>query len=365
MLSEAKNLGRDYEPEHSSNIIPGVNLFKSFTIDIQDSVVMKEIFKKTCIALVVALCLVSAVLEASCSKAKVFNIGVVMDLSVFTLAFDGFKEGMTELGYTEGKDVRYIFYGSAENNQKMINNQINKLLSNHIDLILTFGNNASLSAKEAVAGTGAPMLFAIAGTDLAIQKLVPDPQHPGGNVTGVRVARSAPKALEWLLTVVPRTRKVYVPYNPEDEMSVQALIGLDKNATQLGVELILKEIHSVESAVAVINDIPKNTGALFLMPSPTLNPDAGKLTQAAIHRGIPVGSPMKMDKAILVTFADDLFGSGKQAARLAQQIHKGISPADIPVEISDVSLTINLKTAEKLGLYIPDDILAQAKTVIR
>jgi putative tryptophan/tyrosine transport system substrate-binding protein len=340
-------------------------IYPKFRIKGSHIIAMTGILRKKGIALVIALCLASTVLGVSCSKVRVFDIGVVMDLSAFTQALDGFKQGMAELGYVEGRDIRYIFYGSAENNLDAIDSQIKKVLSNHLDLILTMGNNSSMRAKEAAAETHIPVVFTLVGNDSAVKKLVPDPQHPDGSMTGVRVARNAPKTLEWLLRLVPRTKKVYVPYNPEDEMSIQSLIGLDKNATQMGVELVLKETHSVEAAVVVINDIPKDTGALFLIPSPTLNPGATKLTQAAIDKGIPVGSPLQLDKAILVAFANDVFGSGKQAARLADQIHRGIKPADLPIESSDVFLTINLKTAERLGLHIPDDVLAQAKTVVR
>jgi ABC-type uncharacterized transport system substrate-binding protein len=50
---------------------------------------------------------------------------------------------------------------------------------------------------------------------------------------------------------------------------------------------------------------------------------------------------------------------------MAHQIITGSKPADLPVETSEPHLTINLKTAEKLRLNIPDDVLMQAKTIIR
>ena len=55
-----------------------------------------------------------------------------------------------------------------------------------------------------------------------------------------------------------------------------------------------------------------------------------------------------------MTYASDLFEIGKQSARLAHQILQGVKPADLPIETSDFYLTINLKTAEAIGLDIPD-----------
>jgi putative ABC transport system substrate-binding protein len=57
--------------------------------------------------------------------------------------------------------------------------------------------------------------------------------------------------------------------------------------------------------------------------------------------------------------------TGHQAARLADQILRGVRAADIPVETSDFYLGINLKTARSIGLEIPDDILQQADFIIR
>jgi hypothetical protein len=90
-----------------------------------------------------------------------------------------------------------------------------------------------------------------------------------------------------------------------------------------------------------------------------------ELNEAAIKKKIPVVSSLIMDEAIPVTFANELDVSGKQAARMAHQIIIGAKPSDLPVETSDVSLRINLRTSEKIGLKIPDDILAQAKKIIR
>jgi putative ABC transport system substrate-binding protein len=55
----------------------------------------------------------------------------------------------------------------------------------------------------------------------------------------------------------------------------------------------------------------------------------------------------------------------KQAARLADQVLRGTAPADLPVESAEPCLRINLKTAEAIGLAIPDTILRQADTIIR
>jgi putative tryptophan/tyrosine transport system substrate-binding protein len=56
---------------------------------------------------------------------------------------------------------------------------------------------------------------------------------------------------------------------------------------------------------------------------------------------------------------------GKQAARMADQILKGIKPSDLPIETSEFFLSINLQTAKAIDLIVADDILRHAETIIR
>jgi putative ABC transport system substrate-binding protein len=72
-----------------------------------------------------------------------------------------------------------------------------------------------------------------------------------------------------------------------------------------------------------------------------------------------------MDEAMLLTMSIDPVEMGKQAARLTHQIRQGIKPADLPVEMAEVFLVINLKTAQAVGLDIPNEILLRANEVIR
>jgi ABC-type uncharacterized transport system substrate-binding protein len=57
--------------------------------------------------------------------------------------------------------------------------------------------------------------------------------------------------------------------------------------------------------------------------------------------------------------------TAKQAARLADRILSGIAPADLPVEIAESFLAINLKTADIIELTISDEVLRQADAIIR
>jgi len=298
------------------------------------------------------------------APAKPFTIGVVSQVSLHSPVLEGFKAGLAELGYIEGKNIKYIYNGVLENNQKIIDDEIEKLLAQDIDLLLSLGNEVGLRAKKAVEGTDMPVLVSACYRPIEAG-LIETMRRPGGNITGVASAGTTSKALELMKLTVPGLRKVYLPYNPDDEISVVGLAGLDKAASQLGIELMLLKVHSVEDAVAAIETLPKNDDAIFRIPSPTLDRRGSELNRAAIDRAIPMVTSVPSDKDVLMSLATDLYDMGKKTSRLAHQIRQGVKPVDLPMETSEVDLTINLKTAEEIGISIPDDVLVQAKTIIR
>ena len=67
----------------------------------------------------------------------------------------------------------------------------------------------------------------------------------------------------------------------------------------------------------------------------------------------------------LVSYGPDQYAQGRQAARLVHKILTGTPPREIPVELPDrIELIINLKTAKRLGLKIPQPILLRVDRVI-
>lgn len=312
----------------------------------------------------ILLSLLSFPLGGCKHREKIFTIGIISYASILTPDIEGFKAGMADLGYIEGKNVKYIYNGVIENNQKSIDTEIKNLLSENIDLLLSVGNQVSIQANKAVEGTGIPLVFS-AVTDPIANGLVKSMSHPGGNSTGVVNTDSTSKALEFLKMITPGLKKIYVPYNPDDEVSINTLSELNKIAGQLEIKLVLDEIHSVAETASTIKNLPKDFNAIFRIPSPTLDGSNSELNQAAIDRGIPMGSRVPLDQAVLITYSDDLYIIGKQTARLVHLILQGAKPADLPVETSETFLTINLKTAEKIGLHISDDVLIWAKIIVR
>jgi putative tryptophan/tyrosine transport system substrate-binding protein len=295
---------------------------------------------------------------------RAFVIGILNDSSIFSPAVEGFKAGMAELGYVEGKNVSYVYHGRLGIDEKIIDTEIRRLLSLKVDLLWTVGNGTTFLAQKATAGTSMPIVAASVINPVETG-LVQSISHPGGNITGVRFIDNSSKAMEWLKAMAPGLKKIYVPYCPDDQPSESRIADLQRAASRIGVEIVLQKVRTPEEAIATINGLKKDSYGIFRMPSPILDTRNEEFIRAAIKQGIPVGAVMPLGKAALMTFCSDFFEVGRQTARLAHQILQGTNPSDIPLEMTDSFLTVNLKTAEQIGLKIPDSVLVQAKTIIR
>ncbi len=321
--------------------------------------------KSRCYSVLIGIILLGMMLAACDNETnKTYIVGVINVVPDLDQALAGFKEGMTELGYIEGKNIRYIYDGPTTDISKL-SAAAQTLLAAKVDLILSIATPATLAAKQAAAGNGPPVVFAVV-TDPVGAGIVDSMQHPGGNITGVAFGLQEERRLEWLVQIAPGIKHIYVPYNPNDQSPVLALKTVGNAAAKLGVELIAREVDSETLNDAVLN-IPAEADAVFLLPDSLVSTRLPDIVTTATARNLPVSganiSAVK-NSQVLTAFGFDQPLCGKQAARLADQIFKGARPANLPVEMAEFYLAINLKVAKAIGLTIPDEILRQANTII-
>jgi putative ABC transport system substrate-binding protein len=311
---------------------------------------------------------VLALLLPACRGAtqpKTYTIGAI-NLSInLDSSVEGFKEGMTELGYVEGENVTYIYEGAVGVDK--LDAVAQGLVEADVDLILSLTTPATLAAQRATAGTDIPILF-VPVTDPVGAGIVGSLTNPGGNATGVTYTTQEGRRLEWLLQVVPTIEQVYIVYNPEDQSPVLALDSVSEATTGLGVELITREATTLEEAEAAFENIPQEADAIFFLPDSVINENLDGWLEIAIELGLPTSGPnmTTVENGHLTAYGLDLTISARdQGARLADQILRGTKPADLPVEMAEYFTAINLQTAETIGLDIPDTILRQANVIVR
>jgi putative tryptophan/tyrosine transport system substrate-binding protein len=141
-----------------------------------------------------------------------------------------------------------------------------------------------------------------------------------------------------------------------------------ETAANLGVELITREVGTSEEVDAAFMNIPEEADAIFLLPDILVNANVLNIYKIANEHKLPTSGPntKTVNEGALTAYGVNLaIAARKQAARLVSQIIQGTKPADLPVETAEYFSAINLKTAQAIGLDIPDAILRQANIIIR
>jgi putative ABC transport system substrate-binding protein len=318
--------------------------------------------------------LMIALLISGCggsTESKTYHVGLLSGVDTFNATFDGFKTQMAELGYVEGENISYDFQSAGGDSEKMAQ-FAQQFVTEKVDLIVTTTTGAAKAAQAATAGTDIPVLFTIIQDPVGVG-LVESLRSPGGNMTGVArpPVEYLGKRVEFLKQMAPDVTSLWIIYDPDYSTAPSSVPAVQAGAASMGVKLIETQAKSVEDVKAELQRRAAmeelDIDAIQLMPD-TLNSNSYEaIIDFANQHGIPVvgHTPGQVKYGALFTYADSSGASGRKAASQADQIFKGTNAGDLPVEVSDLFLDVNLKAATSLGITVPDNTLASANEIVR
>jgi putative ABC transport system substrate-binding protein len=279
---------------------------------------------------------------------------------------DTFRRALDDLGYIEGKNVRFE-YRYAKGRNERFPELANELVGLNVDVILTWSTDAVLAAKQAT--TTIPIVMGAVGDPLGIG-IVTNLARPGGNVTGLssRAAELEGKRLQLLKEVVPGLSRVAILFNPTNHYMPLALQSARKGAQALHVSLAVYEVYDTAGLDAAFVKLTKGRPDGLLVPGdPFLVSQRNRIAQFAIENKLPSVYTFRefIEAGGLIAYTpnfDDLF---RRAATYVDKILKGAKPGELPIEQSTkFRLVINFKTARTLGVILPPTLLRRADEVI-
>ena len=238
-----------------------------------------------------------------------------------------------------------------------------------VDVIVAVGSGDIRAAREATATI--PIVM-IQGGDAVKSGFVASLARPRGNTTGLATPRPelSGKRLEILKEVVPRLSRVAVFASATDsdygEIQKELAIAAEALAVKLKY-LNIQSLQDIEAAFRAANK-ERADAALFRVAGPVAYPHRTRIAELAVNSRLPAiyERVVEVEAGGLMSYGtnfDDLY---RRAAVYVDKILKGAKPADLPVEQpTKFELVINLKTAKKIGLAIPPNVLARADRVIR
>lgn len=278
----------------------------------------------------------------------------------------GFKEGLAELGYRENSEVVYLSTGPVGQVDKL-----DAVIQNHLDkrpdLIFVSSTPATQAVKRLTdPKQQPPVVFAPVNDPLAAG-IVSDLRHPGGHITGIRLPTGDDLRLQWLLRIAPHVKRIYLPYSADDKSALTSLRQATEAAATLGVKLLPQPVPAEGGVAAAIAALPAEADAIFLPRDSRIEAGIEAFVAQARKRRLPISAPsqVQVQAGALFSYGFAHKDIGRQAAHLADQVFRGLSPGDLPVEMAESRLAINLVTAKEIGIAIPNDIISQTEYVVR
>jgi putative tryptophan/tyrosine transport system substrate-binding protein len=321
------------------------------------------------IIVALAFSMLSVVLSTEAQQAgRVYRIGFLgaTSTSGYVPQVEAFRGGLRDLGYVEGKNL-VIDFRWAEGNYARLPELAAELVLLKPDVLVTHAPAGTLAAKRATATI--PIVMGVVG-DAVAMGLVESLARPGGNVTGSSFffPELNAKRLEVVKEALPRLSRVGVLLNPDNPANVATLRAMEETARSIKVQLHAVEVRSpanFESAFATM--VKGRAGALAVYDDAMLIAEAARIADLARKNRLPTIGFIEYAKAGgLLAFGVNFPDLWRRAAGFVDKIFKGAKPADLPVEQpTKFEVVVNLKTANALGLTIPQSILVRADEVIR
>ena len=278
-----------------------------------------------------------------------------------------FRDGLSNAGYVEGRDV-VIDWRIAAGDYAKVPQLATDLVRRKVDVIvtdITIGADAALRATPTI-----PIVMA-AVADPVGSGLVANLAHPGANLTGLSLmlGELTVKRLELLKDTIPRARRVTILWNPATPYHAKALQDVKAAAAAMSIE---PQFVAVRWSTGMSSMWPRvkqaHPQAILVLDAPVFYRQRGELLALAAKDRIPIAFSDRtfVAEGALMSYGANYSDLFRRAAGYVDKILKGAKPGDLPIEQpTKFELAVNLKAAKALGITIPESVLLQADEVIR
>jgi putative ABC transport system substrate-binding protein len=276
-------------------------------------------------------------------------------------------DALRGLGWSEGRNVAFERRWSNERNDRLPELASELVGSNVNVIVITSGATGTKAAKNA--SDKIPIVMALVADPVKFG-LVATFAHPGGNVTGVALPLvDWGKWLELAHEAVHGTNRIAVIANSANIVYADYVAQNEKAAQRLGLQLRMFPVTSARQFAQAFEAMKREgAGAVVVGPDPLLVSNMQQIVdQARTHR-LPVIAAIRRfaELGALISFGTDFKYVMRRAAVYVDKILRGADPAALPVEQPNrFELVINQKTADALGLTVPQSLLVRADQVIQ
>jgi len=303
---------------------------------------------------------------------EVRRIGVLVNVAAddpeAQASVAAFKETLQQLGWSEGRNLQIDFHGAAGDPERM-RALAKELVARKPHAILTRSTpvtKALLDQTRAI-----PIVFTVV-SDPVGERFVESLARPGGNVTGFTNVEFSltGKWLELLKEVAPRVKRVAFMFNPKLAPGGGSYYTrlIEASAPRFAVTTAIVPVHNAADIERAVGEFVREPdGGLVVLPDATTLVNRKLIVALADRYRVPAIYAFRIiaNDGGLMSYGIDVVEQYRQAAGYVDRILKGAKPAELPVQLpAKFVLSINLKTAKKLGLDVPLLLQQRADEVI-
>jgi putative tryptophan/tyrosine transport system substrate-binding protein len=306
---------------------------------------------------------------ARAQSTKLRRLGVLSQGSADTHPtplFQGFLQGLRELGWVEGHNLA-IEWRFSEGSMEPLPRLAAELVGLPVDLIVASPARPARVAKEAT--TTIPIVF-IQVPDPVGLGIVANLARPGANVTGLSSIASdlTGKRLALVKEVLPDVARIAVLWNRPSEGAALVFHEMERTKGQVG--LVLEDIGVWERGQlddAFAAAVRARASAVMVIDDPVMVSYRSIVTRMAANHALPIFSQYSeyVDGGALMSYGPSLMAIYRRGAIYVDRILKGTKPNDLPVEQPVVfEMVVNLQAAKALGIDLAPTLVARADRVI-
>lgn len=301
---------------------------------------------------------------------KTHKIGVLWhgaDAEQEAIYLAALRRGLLDFGYVEGHNIVLEMRFPAEQYERFFVLAA-ELVQQNPEVLISAAGTAAVACHRAT--TTIPIV-SVNMPDPVGRKLVASLNRPGGNLTGLSnmAVELTTKRIELAKEVIKNLSRVALLVNTADEIGSRAYIAEgDAAGPRLGLEVVpigVRDANDLEGAISKISS--DNFQAIVVTHDGLFYVQRKRLADLALQRRLPTiaFASEQWEAGMLATYGPHVPSLYRRAGWFVDQILKGANPAELPVEQpSKFELLINVRTANALGLHLPQTLLATADEVI-
>jgi len=281
----------------------------------------------------------------------------------------GFRRAMAEAGFVEGVNVEYIFL-CAEGDMSIAKSIADRFVSEKVDLIHAITTPNAQACVAAAEGSGIPVVFSTCTAPAAAEIVSTWDAPRPDNVTGVSDMADMKAQMEMIKEIMPDLKVLGVIYNAGETNSVVQMDQLKEIMADVGIEELVEVTCTTTADVATAAaSLIGRCDAIYIPTDNTAVSGLEAIIAVAEENQIPFfGSTGDMvDRGCIAAQGADYTWIGEEAGRYAARILNGEFAGDIPVVCCAPEaclLVVNPGAAERMGITIPQSVIAKAEKVV-